>query len=436
MPDIRLAVSGLADAGKTVFITQLVSHLEHFKRGRFDLGDGRTITDVKLAAVELPEVKPFPYKEARNHLLGRDPNWPPATQDVTGIRIEFTLVDEGAWFFTRSRYHLEIYDFPGELLVDLNLPDRSFDAWSENTLRRLRDPVSPLKVAGMKYLPLLENLTAMHSETLVHRYHDALEAAVRHGARSVTPAAWIYTRGATAKTIPIDFAPLPANAPGKLHEVFSQTFESYTKWLQPLVNVFCRCDHHVVLVDALEILRAGQARYVERKAALQELIQFYARAHGFFERLARGFVTLVRIPIKPSRMPLAKAVMVATKADAIVEEDRGRLAGLLQEMLESDFKTLDTMIDFRACAAYDATRRDTDGQRWVIIGRVPSDPNQAHPREVARVPESWPDYAWDGSEFLSFRHYLPPIPDGPIRDDATFPHINLNEIFQELLDVK
>jgi predicted YcjX-like family ATPase len=135
-------------------------------------------------------------------------------------------------------------------------------------------------------------------------------------------------------------------------------------------------------------------------------------------------------------MPLAKAIVVATKADAIVEEDRGRLAGLLQEMLESDFKTLDTMIDFRACAAYDATRRDTDGQRWVIIGRVPSDPNQAHPREVARVPESWPDYAWDGSEFLSFRHYLPPIPDGPIRDDATFPHINLNEIFQELLDVK
>jgi hypothetical protein len=72
----------------------------------------------------------------------------------------------------------------------------------------------------------------------------------------------------------------------------------------------------------------------------------------------------------------------------------------------------------------------------VIIGRVPSDPQQAQPREVARVPESWPDYAWDGSEFRSFRHYLPPMPDGPIRDDATFPHINLNEIFRELLDLK
>jgi predicted YcjX-like family ATPase len=436
MPEIRLAVSGLADAGKTVFITQLVSHLQHFKRGRFDLGAGRTITDVKLAAVEVPEVKPFPYKEARNHLLGRDPNWPPATREVTGMRVEFTLVDEGAWFFKRSRYNLEIYDFPGELLVDLNLPDRSFDAWSERTLSRLRDPVSPLNAAGVKYLPLLEHLGGIDPATLVRGYHDALEAAVRNGARSVTPAAWIYTRRAPAATIPIDFAPLPSNAPGMLKDVFSHAFASYTTWLEPLVNVFCRCDHHVVLVDVLEILRAGQPRYVERKAALQELIQFYARAHGFLQRLARNLATLLRIPLKPSRTPLSKAIVVATKADAIVEEDRGRLAGLLEEMLESEFKILDTTIGFRACAAYDATRRATDGQRWVIIGRVPADPQQAHPREVAHVPESWPDYGWDGSEFLSFRHYLPPMPDGPIRDDATFPHINLNEIFRDLLDLK
>jgi len=171
VPDIRLAVSGLADAGKTVFITQLVSHLEHFKRGRFDLGDGRTITDVKLAAVEVPGVKPFPYQEARNHLLGwashwppatrePDPDWPPATREVTGLRVEFTLVDEGAWFFTRWRYHVEIYDFPGELLVDLNLPDRSFAAWSEGTLSRLRDPVSPLHAAGVKYLRHLAAVSA------------------------------------------------------------------------------------------------------------------------------------------------------------------------------------------------------------------------------------------------------------------------------------
>jgi predicted YcjX-like family ATPase len=174
---------------------------------------------------------------------------------------------------------------------------------------------------------------------------------------------------------------------------------------------------------------------VERKAALQELIRFYEQAHGLLERLARDVATRLGLPVMPSRTPLARAVAVATKADAILEEDRGRLAGLLQEMLENEFKTLDTRLDFRACAAYDATQRETDGQRWVITGRVPTDPAEARPRAVARVPLSWPDHAWDGSEFRSFRTYLPPRPTEPIREDATFPHVNLNEIFRALLDL-
>ena len=79
----------------------------------------------------------------------------------------------------------------------------------------------------------------------------------------------------------------------------------------------------------------------------------------------------MRLPIEPPRTALSNAVIVATKADAILEEDRGRLAGLLEEMLESDFMTLPSRISFRVCASYDATQRETDGRRWVIIGRVP-----------------------------------------------------------------
>jgi predicted YcjX-like family ATPase len=439
VPEIRLAVSGLANAGKTVFITQLVSHLEHFKRSHFDLGKGRTITDVKVdvehVAQALPGVQPFPYAEARKHLLGRDPDWPPATRQVTGIRVEFTLVDEDARLFKRSRYGLEVYDFPGELLGDLNLPDRSFDAWSEETLRRLRDPVSPLRVAGWSYLPGLEHLHDTAPATLVRRYHEALEAAVQQGATSVTPGGWIYARGSTVQQMPLVFAPLPSSAPQALRNAFAAEFEAYRRWLSPLIAVFCQCDRHAILVDVLEILRGGQGRYVERKVALQELIRFYAQAHGLLQRVARDLATRLGLPVMPSRTPLARAVVVATKADTILEEDRGRLAGLLQEMLENEFKTLDTKLDFRACAAYDATRRETDGQRWVITGRLPSDPAEARPRAVARVPMSWPDQAWDGSDFRALRTYLPPMPPEPIREDATFPHINLNEIFRALLDL-
>jgi predicted YcjX-like family ATPase len=436
MPTVRLAVTGLANAGKTIFITQLVSHLEHFKRSRFDLGAGRSITEAKRVSIARQGLKDFPYEAARRHLLGRDPDWPPATRDVAGIGLEFTLVDEQAWM-KRRKYFVEIYDFPGELLADLNLPDQTFGDWSLATLRWLEDPASPAHAAARPYLDLLRDVRADSDPAqLVRAYHDCLEAAVRSGARTVSPAGWIYTRLGGSFSAPIDFAPLPGGVAPELRRQFQKPYRAYTRSLEPLASVFRECAHHIVLVDVLEILRDGQPRYIERKQALHGLVEFYKRSHGFLTRIARDAANWAGLPVTPGRIALSRAVIAATKADAVLEDDRGRLAGLLQEMLESDFRALDCQLDFRACAAYDATQRETDGKRWVIVGRVPAAPDQALPREVARVPESWPTHPWDGAEYRSFRNHLPPIPQAAVREDATFPHINLDEIFAEVMGLK
>lgn len=436
MPTVRLAVTGLANAGKTIFITQLVSHLEHFKRSRFDLGAGRSITEAKRFTITRAGLKEFPYATARRHLLGRDPDWPPATRDVAGIGVEFTLVDENTWLKRRS-YSLEIYDFPGELLADLNLPDQTFGDWSLATLRWLDDPASPGHAAAAPYLALLRELRAdTDPAQLVRAYHDCLEAAVRSGARTVSPAGWIYTRLGGSFSAPVDFAPLPGGVASGLRRHFQKAYRKYTRSLEPLASVFRECPNHVVLVDVLEILRDGQPRYVERKQALQGMIEFYKRSNGLLTRMARDAASWVGLPVAPGRVPLERAVIAATKADSVLEDDRGRLAGLLQEMLESDFRALDCKLDFRACAAYDATRRETDGKRWVVVGRIPAAPDEAQPREVARVPESWPTHPWDGAAYRSFRNYLPPTPATPVREDATFAHINLDEIILEVLGLR
>ena len=441
MNNIRLVVSGLANAGKTIFISQIIAHLEHYVQAHFSLGSGRIITDVKHVPLQHPEVKPFPYKQVRACLLGSDPEWPSATREITGIGIEFTLVDQNSRpFWKRSGRHphrLEIYDFPGELLGDLNIPDRSFEQWSEDALSRLHDRTLPMSAVGQGYLSLLSHLDRLSPQTLVEKYHQVLEAALRKGATSITPAGWISSRGEPMTAAMLNFAPLPPGAPSGLRETFVKGFHVYGKWLTPLSDIFGRCDHHVILVDVLDILRNGQARYVERQKALQEIINFYAQSHGYFQRIARRMARQVRIPVKAPRSPLSKAIVVATKADAVMEDDRGRLSGLLQEMLETELRSLgiNVDVDFRTCAAFDATERQTDGSRRVIIGRVPSAPDQKQPREVTRVPESWPNQAWDGSEFRSFRTYLPPRPTSEIRKDALFPHINLNEIVRAALSL-
>ena len=162
MNNIRLAVSGLANAGKTIFISQVIAHLEHYVQSHFSLGSGRIITDVKHAPLQYPEVKSFPYEQVRAHLLGSDPKWPPATREITGIGIEFTLVDQNSRpVWNRSGRHphrLEIYDFPGELLGDLNIPDRSFEQWSEDALSRLHDRTLPMSAVGQGYLAFLSHL--------------------------------------------------------------------------------------------------------------------------------------------------------------------------------------------------------------------------------------------------------------------------------------
>jgi predicted YcjX-like family ATPase len=137
-----------------------------------------------------------------------------------------------------------------------------------------------LKVAGDTYLPLLGELTAIEPAALVRAYHDALETAVQRRATAITPAGWIYRRGDPSRTIPVDFAPLPEDAPEALQRTFAAEYSRYTAWLGPQAEVFRRCDRHAILVDVLEILRGGQGRYVERKASLQEIVQFYRMAHN------------------------------------------------------------------------------------------------------------------------------------------------------------
>ena len=47
MTTYRVAVCGFANAGKTVLLTQLVSHLDHFKPREFCLGPGWEVSSVK-----------------------------------------------------------------------------------------------------------------------------------------------------------------------------------------------------------------------------------------------------------------------------------------------------------------------------------------------------------------------------------------------------
>jgi len=132
-PVIRIGVTGLARAGKTVFITSLVSNL--LDRGRMTqvaaIAEGRV-----LGAYLQPQpdvtVPRFDYENHRAALLGPNPHWPESTRAVSELRLSLKVQPAGllAGLQKPRTVHLDIVDYPGEWLLDLALLDKSYEQWS------------------------------------------------------------------------------------------------------------------------------------------------------------------------------------------------------------------------------------------------------------------------------------------------------------------
>ncbi len=134
-PTVRLGVTGLSRAGKTVFITALVHGL--IRGGRFPvfepLANGR-IAGARLAPQPDDAVPRFDYeRHVRSIVIDRE--WPDSTRQISELRVVIDYQSAGGAMRTLT---LDIVDYPGEWLLDLPLLGKSYEQWSAETLRHLR----------------------------------------------------------------------------------------------------------------------------------------------------------------------------------------------------------------------------------------------------------------------------------------------------------
>ena len=142
-PTIRLGVTGLSRAGKTVFITSLVSNL--LDRGRMPQlraeAEGRI-----LAAYLQPQpdhtVPRFAYEDHLAALTGPDPHWPESTRSISTLRLSMRVAPTGliGGLGGPRAVHLDITDYPGEWLLDLPLMNQTFEDWSKAAIETARAP--------------------------------------------------------------------------------------------------------------------------------------------------------------------------------------------------------------------------------------------------------------------------------------------------------
>jgi len=333
-PVIRLGVTGLSRAGKTVFITSLVANL--IGRGRMPALRAQAEGRIRTAFLQpQPDntVPRFDYEAHLDALTGHEPTWPDGTRTISELRLSLRVKPSGllSGLSGPRTIHLDIVDYPGEWLLDLGLLDRDFETWSTETLARLRSR----DIAG-PFLAMLEaaDLTAKHDEpaakALASAYADYLNQARQAGFSDCTPGRFLLP-GDLAGSPVLTFAPLTtvgSTRRGSLWRECERRFEAYKREVvKPFFrDHFARIDRQVVLVDALGAIHSGPPAVEDLRQAMGDLL-------GAFRPGQNAFLTSLFLGKR-----VEKILFAATKADHLHHQQHDRLTAIM-EALVADAKT-------------------------------------------------------------------------------------------------
>ena len=135
-PAVRVGVTGLSRAGKTVFITALIHGLT--RGGRFPVFEPFATGRIARARLEPQPDDAVPRFDYENHLrsLVAERRWPNSTVDISELRLVIEYQRQNGADRTLT---LDIVDYPGEWLLDLPLLNKTYEQWSRESLALSRE---------------------------------------------------------------------------------------------------------------------------------------------------------------------------------------------------------------------------------------------------------------------------------------------------------
>ena len=160
-PTVRLGVTGLSRAGKTVFITALIHGLT--RGGRFPVFEPFATGRIARARLEPQPDDAVPRFNYEGHVrtLIEARRWPDSTVDISELRL---VIDYQRRSGADRTLTLDIVDYPGEWLLDLPLLHKSYEQWSHESLALSREqPRSALATPWHAHLATLNAESASTS---------------------------------------------------------------------------------------------------------------------------------------------------------------------------------------------------------------------------------------------------------------------------------
>ena len=431
-PVIRLGVTGLSRAGKTVFITGLVANL--LNRGRMPQLRGAARIEAAYLQPQPDDTLPrFDYEGHLAALTGDAPHWPDSTRALSELRLSFRVRPSGffASFAGPRKLHLDIVDYPGEWLLDLALLDKSYAAWSEDTLTRIaKRPQAQDFMAIARAEDGALRLDEGRTQALAAQFTSYLHAARAAGYSDCTPGRFLLP-GDLAGSPVLTFAPLPAPAStprGCLWREMERRYEAYkARVVTPFFrDHFAKIDRQIVLVDVLGAIHSGPQAVEDLRRTMADVLAAFRPGRNRF--LTSWF----------GGRRVEKILFAATKADHLHHSQHAALTGIMEALLRdardrADFAGARTAA--MSIASLRATVEETvlrDGVSLACVrGRLMSTGKQAVmypgalPTDPARIlaparagAEAWLDADFAMMGFAPARSILK-AGDGP-------PHIRLD----------
>lgn len=335
-PTLRLGVTGLSRAGKTIFITALIHNLLTNARlpGFAAMAEGRLIG---AQLTEHPErgMPRFTYEQHLEALTGAEPHWPESTRRISQIRITLKFQSQNwlSGMLGPSQMHLDIVDYPGEWLLDLPLLSLSFAQWSEQALTRANRPGSATEAKPfLKALAAIDpasDATDADAETLATAFTQYLRESRKDGrALSTLPPGRFLLPGDMEGSPALTFAPLPASKSTpksiSLYAMLERRFEAYKNLVvRPFFrDHFARLDRQIVLVDALRALNAGPDAVKDLEGALTDVLScFRTGSHNPFIQLVAKRIDRI--------------LFAATKADHLHHTAHDALEAILNHLVSN-----------------------------------------------------------------------------------------------------
>ncbi|OCJ04272.1 amino acid regulated cytosolic protein [Rhizobium sp. AC44/96] len=377
-PTVRLGVTGLSRAGKTVFISSLVHNLLH--GGRLPLFEAMQSGRISGARLEQQPDDAVPRFQYEDHIraLVKDRIWPDSTRAISELRITLDYQSASGWnrFFSPGRLSIDIVDYPGEWLLDLPLLTKDYRTFSEETIALartgIRAELSGNWLAQTSTTDINAPADEMQARNLATAFADYLKACkADERSLSTLPPGRFLLPGDLDGSPALTFAPLQLPLDGKpekgsLWAMMERRYEAYKSVVvKPFFREhFARLDRQIVLVDALQAINRGPEAVQDLERALTDVLACFRPGKNSILSSLLG-------------RRIDRVLVAATKADHLHHESHHRLDALTRRLVDRAIQRIGMAgagIDVMALASVRATREATvkrDGHELPVIVGTP-----------------------------------------------------------------